>query len=118
MGITEVVRGCDLLGSVARQTYLQDLLGLPHPSYAHIPLLTAADGRRLSKRDRDLDMGALRAAFTRPERLLGRLAFMTGIAPDDQPRTAEELVTCFSWDAVRKHRDNMVVDIPTLLEGL
>ena len=60
MGVNEVVRGCDLLGSTARQMYLQDLLGYAHPSYAHVPLLVAPDGRRLSKRDRDCDMGVLR----------------------------------------------------------
>lgn len=70
MGVTEVVRGCDLLGSTPRQIYLQHLLGLPTPHYAHIPLLMAPDGRRLSKRDRDLDLGELRARFGTPEALL------------------------------------------------
>ena len=50
MGVTEVVRGNDLLSSTPRQMYLQHLLGYPHPHYAHVPLLVAADGRRLSKR--------------------------------------------------------------------
>lgn len=50
MGVTEVVRGHDLLGSVARQQYLQDLLNYPHPAYGHVPLLIAPDGKRLSKR--------------------------------------------------------------------
>lgn len=66
MGVTEVVRGCDLLGSTPRQIYLQHLLGLPTPHYAHIPLLMSPDGRRLSKRDRDLDLGELRAALAHP----------------------------------------------------
>lgn len=66
MGVTEVVRGCDLLGSTPRQIYLQHLLGLPTPHYAHIPLLMSPDGRRLSKRDRDLDLGELRARFGTP----------------------------------------------------
>lgn len=117
MGVTEVVRGCDLLSSTERQMYLQHLLGLPTPAYAHIPLLLAADGRRLSKRDHDLDMGSLRSAFGTPERLLGRLAGWTGIAPDTRPRSAEELVACFSWDAVRAHRDNLCIDIQRFMEG-
>lgn len=110
MGVTEVVRGHDLLGSSARQIYLQRLLGYPKPAYAHVPLLMAPDGRRLSKRDRDLDMEGLRERFGTPERLLGWLAGQTGLAPDTAPRSASELAELFSWDAVRAHRDDMVVD--------
>mgnify|MGYP002224379816 FL=1 len=109
MGVTEVVRGCDLLGSTARQMYLQDLLGYAHPEYAHVPLLVAPDGRRLSKRDRDLDMGELRARFATSDELLGRLAFALGLRPDAAPLTAERLVEGFSWDWVRDHRESLVV---------
>ena len=109
MGVTEVVRGCDLLGSTPRQIYLQHLLGLPTPRYAHIPLLMAPDGRRLSKRDRDLDLGELRARFGTPEALLGWLAGQTGIAPDTTPRSAEQLIEHFSWGAIRAHRENITI---------
>lgn len=110
MGVTEVVRGCDLLGSTARQLYLQDVLGYAHPEYAHVPLLVAPDGRRLSKRDRDLDMGELRKRFDAPERLLGRLAHALGLRPDGSPCSAEHLVEGFGWDQVRAHRDDFVVN--------
>lgn len=100
MGVTEVVRGCDLMGSVARQIYLQRLLGYGMPAYAHVPLMVAADGRRLSKRDRDCDMGELRKVFGTPGRLLGAVAHAAGLVPDARPRTADELVEAFSWDAV------------------
>lgn len=100
MGVTEVVRGCDLLGSVARQIYLQRLLGYATPAYAHVPLMVAADGRRLSKRDRDCDMGELRKVFGTSWRLLGAVAHAAGLVPDACPRTADELVDAFSWDAV------------------
>lgn len=62
-GVTEVVRGSDLLSSAPRQMYLQELFGFPRPAYAHVPMLLAPDGRRLSKRDRDLDLGQLRRCF-------------------------------------------------------
>lgn len=109
MGVTEVVRGCDLLGSTARQLYLQDMLGYGHPEYAHVPLLVAPDGRRLSKRDRDLDMGELRRRFGTSEELLGRLAHALGLKPDAAPCSAAHLVEGFSWDQVRAHRDSFVV---------
>ena len=110
MGVTEVVRGCDLLGSSARQMYLQNLLGLSHPVYAHVPLVMAPGGRRLSKRDQDCGMDALRERFRTPERLLGFLAHAAGIAPDATPRSAADLVFLFSWDSIREHRDDIVVD--------
>ena len=64
MGITRVVRGRDLLDSAARQIWLMEQLGYRPPVYAHVPLLLAPDGRRLSKRERDLDMGALQKTYS------------------------------------------------------
>ncbi len=109
MGVTEVVRGCDLLGSTARQMYLQRVLGYSQPEYAHVPLLVAPDGRRLSKRDRDCAMDELRERFGSADRLLGFLAYAAGIAPDAAPRSASQLADMFDWDAVRAHRESIVV---------
>ncbi|MCE7032809.1 tRNA glutamyl-Q(34) synthetase GluQRS [Lysobacter sp. GX 14042] len=53
-GITGVVRGADLIDSTPRQILLQRALGLPTPTYAHLPLLLGRDGRKLSKSDADL----------------------------------------------------------------
>ena len=99
-GVTEVVRGTDLLGSAPRQMYLQSLFGFSTPSYGHVPLLLSADGRRLSKRDRDLDMGALRQRLS-PEKLLGILAHAAGLIPEAAPISARELAGEFSWEKLK-----------------
>lgn len=81
-GVTEVVRGDDLLRSTAPQRYVQALLGLPRPSrYAHIPLLLAADGRRLSKRDASLAMDALRQRHAATD-LIAHLCRLSGLDAD------------------------------------
>ena len=100
-GVTEVVRGRDLLSSAPRQMYLQELFGFHHPSYAHVPMLLAADGRRLSKRDKDLDLGQLRQTISAPQ-LLGDLAYSAGLIDRKEPVSARELVTEFSWDKLKK----------------
>lgn len=97
MGVTQVVRGSDLLSSTPRQIYLQRLLGLPEPEYGHVPLLLAADGRRLAKRDRDQELGELQSRHTAPE-LLGRLAHLAGLIPEPAPITAQQLIPLFSWE--------------------
>ena len=98
-GVTEVVRGWDLLGSAPRQMYLQELFGFEHPTYAHIPMLMAPEGRRLSKRDQDLDMGALRSRLT-PEQLIGVLAHAAGLTEDAKPISAVELAAVFDWSKI------------------
>ena len=95
-GVTEVVRGMDLLSSAPRQMYLQELFGFAHPEYAHVPMLLAPDGRRLSKRDRDLDLGILRQRLTR-EALLGALAFAAGLIDQEVSVSLKELTKEFSW---------------------
>ncbi len=100
-GVTEVVRGRDLLESTPCQLYLYELLGAPAPRFYHVPLLLAPDGRRLSKRDEDRDMGGLRKKY-RPEGLLGRLAALAGLIPEGETASARELITCFDWSRVPK----------------
>lgn len=101
MGVTRVVRGMDLLDSTPRQLWLMDKLGYRRPTYAHLPLLEAADGRRLSKRDQDLDMGALRERFT-PAELTGYLAFLAGLTEEPAPASPRELVKEFTWAKVKR----------------
>ena len=110
MGVTEVVRGADLLSSTPRQLLLYELLGWEAPEFYHFPLLLSLDGRRLSKRDRDLGLGALRERYT-PEEIIGKLAYLAGQNPGGGPRTPEALAEDFHWDAVPRR------DIP-LPEGL
>ena len=99
-GVTEVVRGMDLLSSAPRQMYLQELFGFPHPVYGHVPMLLAPDGRRLSKRDRDLDLGELRKHIS-PETLIGTLAYAAGLTDQNVPLSARELAGEFSWEKLR-----------------
>ena len=101
IGVTQVVRGSDLLSSTPRQIYLQRLLGLPEPEYGHVPLLLAADGRRLAKRDRDQELGELQSGYTAPE-LLGHLAHLAGLIPEPAPITAQQLVPLFSWEKLTR----------------
>ena len=109
MGVNQVVRGCDLLGSSARQTYLARLLGFEAPTFGHVPLLVAPDGRRLSKRDRDLDLGAMREAGAAPETVVGALAAAADLVEAGAQARPSDLVDAFSWDKIAAHRGDIVV---------
>jgi len=114
-GVTEVVRGMDLLSSAPRQMYLQELFGFPHPVYAHVPMLLAPDGRRLSKRDRDLDLGELQKRFS-PEAVIGLLAHAAGLIDRNAPISARELAGEFRWDKIRG--DSICLDAAGALQSL
>jgi len=111
-GVTEVVRGMDLLSSAPRQMYLQELFGFPHPEYGHVPMLLAPDGRRLSKRDKDLDLGELRKRIS-PEQLIGTLAFASGLIDRNCGISAKELAGEFSWERLKG--DSIYLDASQLL---
>lgn len=95
MGITDVLRGADLLDSTPRQLALYEALGLRAPDFAHLPLLVDSSGRRLSKRDNALTLAALRQAGVAPERLIGILGHLAGWLDRPEPCTAQELIPRF-----------------------
>ena len=99
-GVNEVVRGNDLLSSTPRQMYLQDLWGFSHPAYAHIPLLTDADGRRLSKREGDGCMEIVRERYADARPVIGALADALGLIPSPESMTVEQLLPLFDWKKI------------------
>ncbi len=101
MGVTRVVRARDLLSSAPRQKWLIETLGGAAPEYCHAPLLISPTGRKLSKREGDLNMAALRERYT-PEGLCGVLAFLCGLTDRPESVPARELVPHFSWGKVRR----------------
>ena len=94
MGVTEVMRGDDLLLSAAQQIYLYLLLGYDAPEFAHVPLVCNDDGIRLSKRDRSLSMEYLRAHHS-PEEILGMAAHRAALIPSPKAITLQELMEVY-----------------------
>lgn len=78
-GVTDVIRGDDLVPSTPRQLLLFEALGLPAPRFAHLPLVRGEDGRRLAKRHGDTRLSHYRALGVRPERVVGLLAAWSGL---------------------------------------
>lgn len=101
-GVTEVVRGADLLSSTPRQLWLYRELGLQAPQFYHLPLLLDHEGRRLSKRDGDQSLENLRARYT-PQEIVGRLAFACGLQDAPRPAAPQDLVGAFDWARVPRH---------------
>ena len=99
MGVTEIVRGRDLLLSAAQQHYLRRILGFTQPVYCHHPLLVNTQGQRLCKRDQSLAVSAMRQHST-AEQIIGRLAHTIGLTPTPEPITAEQLIPIFSWTKI------------------
>ena len=102
MGITEVVRGRDLLLSTPQQLHLLRTLGFEAPSYFHHPLLVNEAGQRLCKRDKGMDLSVLREKHKNPDEIVGFLAFLAGILPSPTPVKTQDLLPLFSWQKVPK----------------
>jgi glutamyl-tRNA synthetase len=100
MGVTEVVRGEDLVASTPRQLLLYEALDLTPPRFAHIPLVVGPDGRRLAKRHGDTRLSTLRQAGVRPEMLVGLLAWSCGWIEKVRAITPRELLPLFRLEAI------------------
>ncbi|MBX3382970.1 MAG: hypothetical protein KF864_05620 [Phycisphaeraceae bacterium] len=90
-GVTQVVRGDDLLDSAARQRLIARMLGLtPVGDYWHLPLVRGEDGRRLAKRHGDTRLDVYRACGVRPERIIGLVAHWCGVTDRRREMSAQE----------------------------
>lgn len=101
MGVTEVMRGSDLLLSAAQQAYLFRMLDYQVPEFVHLPLICNSSGQRLSKRDRSMSMDLLRERFT-PEELLGKAAFALGLRDDDSAADLDKLLVDYDRAKIKK----------------
>jgi glutamyl-tRNA synthetase len=117
MGITEVVRGDDLVPSTPRQLLLYRVLGHTPPRFVHVPLVVGEDGRRLAKRHGDTRLAALREAGVAPEALVGLLAWSCGWLDAPVPISPGELLPRFRLDAIPKHSFVWTPDLARRLTG-
>ncbi|PLS29344.1 glutamate--tRNA ligase family protein [Bifidobacterium parmae] len=126
MGVDSIVRGRDLLRSTALQTYIRERLiaagwddGAAHPTYAHIPLVDNAAGRRLAKRERSLDMGTLRSRGVTAAQVTGVCAWLLRLAATPEPIAAHDLLDVFradGWKPLRaEHADRRLNPADPLL---
>lgn len=117
MGITQVVRGRDILMSTPRQLALLRLWGFETPAYAHIPLLLDGRGERLAKRHQSLGVRELRRQGVTAAEIVGVLALLTGLRPDMRPVAAAELLPDFRLERLPRH-DVCLCDLPRIPDWL
>ena len=101
-GVTDVVRGDDLLASAARQQVIARHLGLSHARWWHLPLVYGADGKRLAKRHGSHSLASLRESGVEAERVIGWCAWSLGFLPKRAPLSARDLVALAATDSMRK----------------
>lgn len=111
-GVTQVIRGNDLLRSTAAQLWIHTCLMKNHPlndhqiTYGHLPLLRSFDGHRLAKREQSLDIATLRRNGVTAQQIIGYCAWLLGCQDSEIPIpcTPQECCSSFSWDAIRQSR--------------
>lgn len=103
MGISQVVRGEDLIPSTFRQRAIARDLGLPAPAVGHVPLVIGEDGRRLAKRHGDTRIAVLREQKHDSRRLVGFLAQSLGLIEVAEPITPRELLAEFDWQKMARN---------------
>lgn len=118
MGVTEALRGEDLLLSTPRQILLFRLLGHAPPRYAHVPLLHDAQGERLAKRHKSLSLACLRDAGASPEGVVGYIAWLAGMLERPAPTRPGELLAAFSLARLRGRRLQLPEDADRRIIGL
>jgi glutamyl-tRNA synthetase len=95
MGVTQVIRGDDLVSSTPRQLLLYKALGYEPPRFGHVPLVLGPDGRRLAKRDDSIKLATLREQGADPMRLIGRIGETIGLG-DGRPARPSDWVGRFA----------------------
>lgn len=100
MGITDVVRGADLLPSTARQLLIYEALDAPPPRWLHVPLMLGPNGERLAKRHGSITVATLRERGYTPAEVVGWLASTCGLAEAGEAVTARELVDRFALEVI------------------
>jgi glutamyl-tRNA synthetase len=101
-GISEVIRGADLLSSTPRQIALYRALGYPVPRFAHVGLVVDGDGTRLATRHQATSIESLREAGRSPEQVIGELAYSLELRPTAAPVRPEELVPSFELTEISR----------------
>ena len=96
-GVTQVVRGDDLLSSTPRQMHLQQLLGLPTPEYLHVPLVVGDDGERLAKRHGAITLAELAERGVGPTDVVAWIGETLGgpVTPGARPTRVADLLAGF-----------------------
>jgi glutamyl-tRNA synthetase len=110
-GVTEVIRGDDLIPSTPRQIALYRALGHAPPRFAHVPLVVGPDGRRLAKRHGDTRLATLREGGVKSETLLGLLAWSCGWLERIEPTSVRELVPRFQLQTIPRQPFVLTADL-------